>query len=100
MFLSPLVRRTHGRIKIVHPETFQTLEHFNYCDTAIDELKYSHNNYYLAPGTHDMAIDIYGTAMRADGTGKVARGGVAKYPELNTLWGDEALYKKIQYMGG
>ena len=90
----------HGRIKIVHAETLQPLEHFKYCDTAIDELKYSPNNQYLAAGSHDMAIDIYDTGMRSDGSGKAARGGVAKYPELNNLWGDEALYKKIRYKGG
>ena len=90
----------HGRIKIVNAETLQPLESFKYCETAIDEIKYSPNNQIMAAGSHDLVIDIYDTGMRADGKGKAKYGKVARYPEVNCVYGDEAVYKKAGYKGG
>ena len=90
----------HGRVKIVNAETLQPLESFKYCETAIDEIKYSPNNRIMAAGSHDLVIDIYDTGMRADGKGKAKYGKVARYPEVNCVYGDEAVYKKAGYKGG
>lgn len=50
-----------GRVRVLDAETLQPLYGFQDQFSAVDELKYSPDNKFLAVAGHDMFIDIYAT---------------------------------------